>query len=132
MPTQTTANANTSEREAQPSNENNSAFRMPTYTTTNEDSGDKSDMEEGDDEEIDKSNKEGDKSDIPIHTILCTWHFYGNLFTASVVFWQVVIIMMFDMTQICLEHSLSMYLWWTGHACKKAFFSDISLYVNHC
>ena len=87
MPTQTTANASTNGREAQSSNENNSASWMPTYTTTNEDSekyddeesekgnneeSDKSDMEEGDDNEIDKSNKEGDKSDIPIHTILCT------------------------------------------------------------
>ena len=86
MPTQTTANASTSGREAQPSNENNSASQMPTYTTTNEDSekhddegsekgnneeSDKSDMEESD-EEIDKSNKEDDKSDIPIHTILCS------------------------------------------------------------
>ena len=84
MPTQTTANASTNGREARPSNEKNSASQMPTYTTTNEDSekhddeesekgiNEESCTEESDDEEIDKSNKEGDESDIPIHTIVCT------------------------------------------------------------
>ena len=62
MQTQIIASAsarNTSGREAQSSNENNSVSRIPTHTITNEDS------EKRDDEEIEKSNnEESDKSDM--------------------------------------------------------------------
>ena len=79
MQTQIIASAsarNTSGREAQSSNENNSTSQMPTHTTTNEDSekcddeeseesnSDEIDTEESDDEEIEKSNEEGEKSDM--------------------------------------------------------------------